>query len=150
MYHAAVARRTRATFAALGRGDYEPALAGMADRFEHVFAGEHPLGGRRHTRPALRLWFERLFRLNRRLRFRVTDVTVSGWPWHTRVVVEWTDDAELADGTPYLNSGVHVVRMRWGRVVGIHAHLDTARWQEACAAMARAGISEAAAAPIEG
>ena len=145
MYHALVRRRV----AALGRGDYEVALAGMAPRFEHVFAGAHPLGGTRHTPDAMRRWFERLYRLNRRLGFTVRRITVGGWPWDTTVVVEWRDDATLATGEPYANDGAHVVRMRWGRVVSLHAYLDTEVFAEACRRMAARGIEEAAAAPIE-
>lgn len=149
MYHAVVRRRVAVTFAALNRGDYAPALAGMAARFEHVFAGDHPLGGTRHTREAMRRWFERLFRLNRHLGFDLKHVAVAGWPWDTTAVVEWTDSAELADSTAYLNRGVHVVRMRWGKIVSLHAYLDTAIWADACRRMAAAGIAEASAPPIE-
>lgn len=113
MYHTIVRRRVKATFAALNRGDYEPALAGMAEQFEHRFAGDHALGGTRHDRSAMRRWFERLFRLNHHLAFDLKHIAVSGGPWDTTAVVEWTDSAQLADGTQYLNTGVHVVRMRW-------------------------------------
>ncbi len=148
MYHALVRRRVRATFAALNRGDYEPALAGMAERFEHRFAGENPLGGIRRDRAAMRRWFERLFRLNRNLDFDLKHIAVSGGPWDTTAVVEWTDSARLADGTSYLNTGVHVVRMKWGRIVSLHAYLDTGLWESACRRMADGGIAEAGAAPI--
>lgn len=39
--------------------------------------------------------------------------------------------------------------MRWFRAISIHANLDTAVWEAACPLMAAAGISEAAAAPIQ-
>lgn len=148
MYHAIVRRQVRATFAALNRGDYEPALAGMAEHFEHRFAGDHPLGGTRHNLGAMRRWFERLFHLNNHLAFDLKHVAVSGAPWNTTAVVEWTDSAQLADGTCYLNTGVHIVRMRWGKIVSLHAYLDTGLWEKACRRMAGAGIAEANAAPI--
>ncbi len=150
MYHRIVRRQIVGTFAALGRGDYEPALAGMAPTFDHVFAGSHPLGGTRHTADTMRTWFERLFRLNRDLRFTIKHAAVSGPPWDTTAVVEWRDTATLANGSPYANDGVHVVRLRWGRVVSLHAYLDTEVFADACAAMAAAGIAEAQAAPIQG
>ena len=149
MYHTLVKARVAATFDALNRGDFDPALAGMAARFEHVFAGRHAIGGVRHSREAMRRWFERLFRLNRQLHFDLKHIAVSGWPWNTTAVVEWTDGADLADGTSYLNSGVHIVRMRWGKIFSLHAYLDTAVWEAACARMALAGIAEANAAPIK-
>lgn len=150
MYHALVRRQVRRTFAALNQGDAEPALAGLAERFDHRFAGDHALGGRRQTRPAMRLWFERLFRLNHSLAFELQHVAVSGPPWNTTALAQWTDRAHLADGGDYINSGVHVIRMRWGKIVALHAYLDTARWAAACQRMAEAGIAEASAAPIEG
>lgn len=59
------------------------------------------------------------------LQFEVHSVAVSGGPWNTMVVVEWTDRAIPADGQKYKNSGVHIVRLRWGKVISIHAYLDT-------------------------
>lgn len=70
-------------------------------------------------------------------------------PWDTTAVVEWRDSATLADGTRYVNDGVHVVRIRWGRVVSLHAYLDTEVFANACRTMAAAGISEASSVPIE-
>ena len=149
MYHAIVRRRVARTFAALSRGEYEEALAGMAPRFEHIFAGTHALGGTRHTVVGFRLWLERLFRLNRDLSFTVKHIAVSGMPWNTTAVIEWRDTATLANGDPYVNDGTHVIRMRWGKVVALHAYLDTELVVAAFRRMAGQGIAEAAAAPIE-
>lgn len=149
MYHAIVRRKVVDTFAALSRGNYEVALAGMAPRFEHNFAGAHPLGGVRHTAPAMRRWFERLFRLNQHLDFTIKHVAVSGVPWDTTAIVEWRDNATLASGAPYVNDGTHIIRMRWGKVVSLHAYLDTEVFADACRRMADDGVVEAAAKPIE-
>lgn len=149
MYHAIIKRKLRAIFEGLDQGDFESTVAGMARRFEHRFAGDHPLGGTRHTPAALRAWFQRLMRLTDHLDFEIHHIAVSGWPWDTTAVAEWTDRATLADGGSYENHGVHVVRLRWFKAVSIHAYLDTAVWAAACERMAGAGIGEAAAAPIE-
>lgn len=149
MYHALIRRKLRAAFAGLDRGDYEPTVAGMARRFEHRFAGHHPMGGSRHTAGGLRAWFQRLMRLTDHLDFEIHHVAVSGWPWNTTAIAEWTDRAVLADGSSYENNGVHIVRLRWFKAASIHAYLDTAVWETACARMAAAGIGEAAAPPIE-
>lgn len=103
----------------------------------------------RHTPAALRLWFERLYRLFPRLSFSVKHIAVSGWPWDTTVVVEWHDKATLATGAPYDNDGVHVVRLRWGRLVSLHAYVDTAVVADACRQMANNGVAEARAPRIE-
>lgn len=151
MYHALIRRRVLKTFANLNHGEYEAALAGMAAHFEHRFAaGDSSIGGTRHTVPAFRLWFERLMRLTRgKLDVQVHHVAVAGWPWDATAVAEWTDIATLADGLPYVNSGVHVIRLRWFKAVSIHAMLDTVVWKEAAARLVANGIEEAGAPPIE-
>lgn len=47
-----------------------------------------------------------------------------------------------------MNDGVHGVRMRWTKVVSLHAYLDTEVFTAACREMADAGVAEAAAPPI--
>lgn len=55
----------------------------------------------------------------------------------------------LANREDYVNDGTHVIRMRWGKAVALHAYLDTEIFTAACRRMAEQGIAEAAAAPIE-
>jgi ketosteroid isomerase-like protein len=148
VYRAFVRRRVSEIFDALSRGDYEVALAGMADDVHHVFAGESPLGGERHSRDAVRAWFERLFRLYDELRFDVGRVTVSGPPWNIVVGVEWLGRARPKAGEPYDNEGFHIINVRRGRVAYFHAYEDSQKVAEACHQMAAAGIAEAAAPPI--
>jgi ketosteroid isomerase-like protein len=149
MYHAIVRSNVRSLFAALGRGDVDAAVAGMAKRFEHIFPGDHTLGGTRHTRPAIRAWLERTLRVLPGLRFEIKHMAVSGWPWRTTVVVEWRDFATLADGSAYVNDGAHAIQIRWGKVVVLHAYLDTQIVIDAMRAMAKAGVAEASAPKIE-
>jgi ketosteroid isomerase-like protein len=77
-------------------------------------------------------------------------IAASGGPWDTTVVVEWTDRATPADGKDYVNSGAHVIGMRWGKVVSIHAYLDTQVLTATLNRMAVSGIKEAKAPPIIG
>jgi ketosteroid isomerase-like protein len=142
-----VRRRICAIFDGLSRGDYSVALGGLADDVHHVFAGDHALGGERHSRDGVRRWFERLFRLFE-LRFDVRQVIMSGPPWDLVVAVEWLAHATPRAGDPYLNPGAHIIRIRRGRVVYFHAYEDSQKVAEACRQMADAGIEEAAAAPI--
>ena len=115
MYHAIVRRKVEKLFEGLGRRDVDYAVAGMAPRFEHIFPGDHTLGGVRHTRPGIRAWLERLFRVLPGLRFEIKHIAVSGTPWNTTVVVAWRDYATLADGTPYVNDGAHAIRLAGAR-----------------------------------
>jgi ketosteroid isomerase-like protein len=135
-------------FARIGSGDVEPVLAGLSPQVHHRFAGEHPLGGERHDREAVRRWFERLYRLFPDLSFTVHDVGVSGPPWNLLTSVQWAADVTPAAGPPYRNVGAHVLRIRWGKVVCLHAYEDSQAVAEACAVMVTAGIEEAGAAPI--
>src|ERR1700694_4037188 len=77
-------------------------------------------------------------------------IAASGGPWDTTVVVEWTDRATPADGKDYVNSGVHVIRMRWGKVESIHAYLDTQVLVDALTRRAANRIKKEKAPPIRG
>lgn len=149
MYHSIVRSRIASIFAALGRGDLDYAAAGMAPRFDHIFAGNHALGGRRHTMKAFRPWLERLIRVLPGLHFEIKKIAVSGMPWDTTVVVEWRDFATLTGGVPYVNDGTHVIGLKWGKVVSLHAYLDTQILIDALNVMGAAGDTEAVAPPIE-
>jgi ketosteroid isomerase-like protein len=146
VYRALVSRRIRGVFESLNRHD--PPMGDAAEDVHHVFPGDHPLGGERHSREALGRWFERLFRLFPGSHFEVRRVAVRGWPWDTWAAVEWVDRVGPAVGEPYVNEGSHWIRIRWGRVIEIHAYLDTQKVADACREMAAGGIEEAAAAPI--
>ena len=147
MYKTLVRRRVRAIVDALSRGDYTVALGGLADDVHHGFAGDHALGGERHSRDAVQRWFERPFRLFE-LRFEIRRVSVSGPPWRMAVAVEWLADVRPKAGEPYINEGAHIIEIRRGKVVYFHAYEDSQKVAHACQRMADAGIEEAAAAPI--
>lgn len=147
-YHALAERRVTRMFHELSHGNFEPALASLAPRFEQIFAGDHPLGGSRHTVESFRRWFQRMYRLFPNLAFEVIATAASGPPWDMTVVAEWVDRATPVDGGPYENRGVHVLRLRWGQVVSIHAYLDTQIVANVHQRLANAGFDEAAAPPI--
>lgn len=148
MVHAIAEHKVRQIFQSLSAGDYEPALDGLASNFEHVFAGDHALGGTRHTVDGLRAWFERLYRLFPDLNFEIRRMSVSGPAWDLTVVAEWIDRATPAGGGTYENHGVHVVRIVWGKLASIHAYLDTRVLAECLRVMAANGLKEAAAPPV--
>lgn len=149
LYHAIVRRQIVRVFVELGQGKPEIALSKLTPDFEHRFAGDHPLGGMRHSRRAMEQWFERLYRLFPGLHFTIKRVAVSGPPWDTTAVIEWHDQAALASGGSYDNDGVHVVRLRWGKLASLHAYPDTARVAAAIRQMAEQGVEEGRAPQIE-
>ena len=149
MYHTIVKKLALQSFENLNHGDYETVLKSISPSITHTFSGQHALGGTRHSVAAMREWFGRLFRLSPGLAFEIRNVAVSGWPWNTTVAVEWIDRATPADGSPYVNEGVHIIKMRWGKVVYLHAYLDTQATIDMCNRLADHGIAEALATPIE-
>ncbi len=63
-------------------------------------------------------------------------------------MVEWVNRARPADGLPYENEGTHVLRFWWGRLLGLHAYLDTQKVEETLDRLAGEGVLEASAPPI--
>lgn len=149
MYQLLVKCHLRRQFERLSAGDYESVLRGVDEHVHHRFAGEHPLGGERHTKQALRSWFQRLFRLYTSLDFEVHRITLTAWPWDLRAAAEWSATVMPARGDIYLNRGVHVIRIHRGRVTQLFAYEGSQAVAQACRAMADLGVTEAAAPPIE-
>lgn len=149
MYSFIVRQKVRNTFECLNRGDYETVLKGISPSITHTFSGTHALGGTRHSITAMRLWFQRLYRLSPGLNFEIKNIAVSGFPWDTTIAVEWVDTATPADGSSYVNEGVHVIKMTWGKVVYLHAYLDTQETEVLCKRLVAYGLAEAGAPPIE-
>ncbi len=144
-----VKRIAQNAFEDLSDRNVEPLIEKSAPDLRHTFAGDHALGGTRHSREAFRAWLERLYRLFPELTFTVRDMMVSGPPWNTRLALSWADRGVAADGADYENEGVHVLRLQWGRLVELEAHPDTQHLERTLDRMAAAGIEEAAADPIE-
>lgn len=71
-----------------------------------------------------------------------------GPPWDIWVAVEWCARVTPVAGEPYANAGTHMIRIRRGRVVYLHAYEDSQLVARACEQMARLGVEEAAAPPI--
>jgi len=141
-------RRVAATFERLSRGQWDAIVADLAPGVHHVFPGDHPLGGERHTREGVLRWFERLGRLYPGHEFEVHRVSASGRPWDMWVAVQWTAHLRPRVGDPYDNDGAHWIRVRRGKVVYFHVYLDTQLIADACRRMAAAGVVEAAASPV--
>ncbi|MBM0275901.1 nuclear transport factor 2 family protein [Micromonospora tarensis] len=148
MYHRIVAAKVRAVFAEINKGNYEPMLASLAPEFSYRFYGSHALSGERRTAAAMRLWWERVFRLIPDARFEVDEVIVAGGPWFTRIATVAHVSGPLPDGTRYENTVNQILHMRWGKITKIRTLEDTVTLQRALDAVAVAGNAEAHAAPI--
>jgi ketosteroid isomerase-like protein len=148
MYHMFIRHNVRTAFAALSRGD-TTLLEAMSADVHHTFPSGGALGGVRTNRDDVAAWLHRLYRVLPGLEFIVHAIAVDGWPWDTTVGVEWTNTGTLIDGSPYSNTGAHILKIRWGKIVSFHAYFhNIAAIDDALTRVAAHGVPEAAALPI--
>jgi ketosteroid isomerase-like protein len=129
----------------------DKAVKALVSHVHHRVSGAHALGGERHDKEAVRRWFERLGRVLPNLHLTVNHIWVKGWPWHTTVFAQWDGTATLLNGdASYVNRGVHVFTLRWGRVYALEEFYDSQAAARALAAQAATGLEEAVAEQIVG
>jgi hypothetical protein len=138
----------RRLFEAVNQGNAEPVLRLFAGLFEHVFLGDHALGGSRTSLPATRQWYARLYRLLPDIHFDIRHIWISGSPWNTIVVIEWSEANSGTDGVETSNCGIHAMELKWGRATRLIICPDTTGLIATLDRLSRAGNVEAHAAPI--
>jgi ketosteroid isomerase-like protein len=148
IYGSIVRMKIRQTFDHVNNHRWDKATEALAPRVHHRVSGDHALGGERHDKDSARRWFERLGRVLPTLRITVNKVTVKGWPWNTQVFAEWDGNGTLNNGAPYINRGLHVFTLRWGKVYALEEFQDSQAAANGLAAQAAAGLKEASAEPI--
>lgn len=148
LYSYIVKKEIRKTFDHVNNHRWDEAVKAAAPHVHHRVSGIHALAGERHSKEALRRWFERLGRVLPDLRIKVNNVWVKGWPWHTTVFAQWDGTATLLNGDPYVNRGLHVFTLRWGRLHALEEFQDSQAAAHALTAQAAAGLKEAGAEPI--
>jgi ketosteroid isomerase-like protein len=148
VYHLIVKSKVRGIFASISNGDYEPMLASLAPTFRYRFYGDHALGGERHTVPAMRMWWERIFRMLPNPTFDVREIVVAGGPWKTIIATSIRISAGLPDGGQYDNMFNQFIWMRWGKVTAVETLEDTQTLVRVLDYLAAHGYSEAHAVPI--
>jgi ketosteroid isomerase-like protein len=148
LYSYIVEKSIRQSFDHINNHRWDEALSAVAPRVHHRVSGAHALGGERHDKEALRRWFERLGRVLPTLRLTINDVRVTGWPWRTTVFAQWDGAARLNGDASYVNRGLHVFTLRWGKVHALEEFQDSQAAARGLAAQAATGLTEASAAPI--
>ncbi len=148
IYRRIVETQLRRAFVALNAGDHAPVLAAFGAPVEHVFYGDHALAGTRTDMGEIRAWYARLKVVFPDLHFDIDAIAVSGMPWNTVALVEWRDRFTLPDGTRRGNQGMHVLRLRWGRVVSLRVCCDTQVLADVLDQIAAQGVAEAGLPPI--
>lgn len=151
MYHAIVKKLVRNSFKELSNGNYHAATKLMAEQCHYQFVGQHALGGRRSNLTLISQWFERFLRVLPEFQFTPTDVLVNGWPWKTKVAVKLHVSWQRPDGKTYRNVALQMITLKWGKAVDIITIDDTHGFGALLDEVAhKFGVTEAAAAPIEG
>jgi ketosteroid isomerase-like protein len=148
MYHTIVKNKLTAAFDGLNAGNIQAVLKELSDKPEHFFIGEHALGGTRHTKASIEQWYQRLLQIFPDIHFTLNEIQVSGSPWNTVGLVYWTETNSGTDGVRTQNTGLNVIRIRWGKVVSIRIYTDTNILLKTLDRLARAGNQAAKAAPI--
>lgn len=149
LYTYIVKTKIRQTFDHVNNHRWDEAVKAVAPQVHHRVSGDHALGGERHNTEDMRRWFERLGRVLPTLHITVNKIWVTGWPWHTTVFVQWDGAATLSNGdASYVNRGLHVFTLRWGRVYALEEFQDSQAAARGLAAQAEVGLKEAVAEPI--
>ncbi len=154
MYKMIVKRRVKYLLNEANKGNWQAIVDDLADNFSYRFIGETPLGGTRTSKEAMRLWFERLYRLFPNSRFEPQTIVVQGPPWHTSVMtyvkIKGTQPGPGNARVPYENEFMQHLEIRWAKITKIITLEDTQRFVNVLPKLSAAGIADATAAPIEG
>ena len=148
MYQSIVKNKLTAAFDGLNAGNIQAVLQELGDQPEHFFNGQHALGGTRHSKASIEQWYQRLLQIFPDIHFTLNEIQVSGMPWNTVGIVYWTETNSGTDGVRTQNTGVNIIRIRWGKVVSIRIYTDTKILMDTLERLAKAGNTQAKAAPI--
>lgn len=148
IYSYIVKKKIQETFDHVNNHRWEKAVEAVDPHVHHRVSGIHALGGERHDKKALLSWFMRLGSVQPKLQIKVNRIWVNGWPSNTTVFVEWDGKATLLNGEAYINRGMHVFNLRWGKVYSLEEFQDSQAAANALAIQAEAGLKEAVAEQI--
>ena len=148
MYQLIAKQKIRMGFKNISAGNLEPVLSQFAPNIHFSFAGSHAMSGTLHDLATVREWFYRFRRLFPTLQLVPERFFVSGPPWDMVVTTQFNVSYTLPDGTPYMNRGVQILRIRMGRIVEDHLIEDNQILVPALERLTALGVSEAAAAPL--
>lgn len=143
MYYSIVRSKIRKAFESVNKKDYAALMPGLAAKVRHSFAGDHSLGGVRSDRQHLLLWFQRLGIVIPNLRLSINKIYVRGLPHDTTAIAIRTAAATLANGDSYCNRGVHIINIKWGKIVSLDVFEDSQAVAIALEKQVMCGVKEA-------
>lgn len=148
LYGYIVKKKIKQTFDHVNNHNWDEAVKAVSPHVLHRVSGVHALGGERNNKKALRSWFERLGRVLPTLQIRVNKIWVNGWPWNTTVFAQWDGSGTLLNGDKYINRGLHVFTLRWGKVYVLEEFQDSQAAATGLTIQMAAGLEEAGAGRI--
>jgi ketosteroid isomerase-like protein len=109
--------KTRRDFGALGRGDYEPALASFSENAVlHFNDGAHRWAGDHRGKAAIARFMRNYIAAG--LQGEIRELHLAGAPWRMTLIARFDDNAHDSAGNElYRNRLVLLARTRWGRIV---------------------------------
>lgn len=143
MYHYFVKKLVRKSFKLLNEHNYAQLTKPLASDVKHTFSGDHALGGVRHDLTAFKSWLERLGRVMPKLRINVVNIVVKGLPNNTLAIARWIGTATLENGDHYLNTGVHFITIKWGKLTELEVYEDSQAVHNGLEKQYQSGILEA-------
>jgi len=148
MYHRIVKNQILQSFEHISNANFETVLKSCDAKVRHNFPGTHAFGGERNTREGFGKWLNRIHTILPEFPLTVKRVWVQGMPWNTTVSAYWEGYSQLPTGDIYAPTGVHVIKIRWGRIISLDVFTDSEKTGKMLASLADYGIDEAGMAPI--
>jgi ketosteroid isomerase-like protein len=154
MYRTIVRRRVLHLFRQANLGNWNAIVDGLADTFTYRFIGDTPLGGTRTSKPKMRAWFERLYRLFPESQFHPQTIIVEGPPWNTQVMtyvkIRMTKPLLAGETHLYENEFMQLITIKWGKMTSVLTIEDTLRFANVLPMIAATGSKDATAEQITG
>jgi ketosteroid isomerase-like protein len=147
MYKTIVRHKVRGVFTALTARNPKPFSATLAPGFEYRFAGDTALSGKRSATD-MEQWWPRVFELFPDLTFEPQHIVVEGFPWDTTVATYVVVRGHSADGEPYSNEFMQIMKLAWGRTTRVTTIEDTQHLKDNLDRLAAKGLDAAAAPPV--
>lgn len=110
----------RRTYGALNARDLEAFLAAWSEEATFTFPGDVAASGTFRGKAAVRSWFEEFLERFPHLRFDVRRVCVArplAFGASNDLAAHWEIELTNRDGVSNRNSGITLIRIRWGKVV---------------------------------
>lgn len=149
MYHGIIENKIKNAFRLVNDKNYGKMLPDLHNNVRHSFSGDHALGGIRNDKQTLLSWFQRLGIVLSNLELTIVKIYVKGWPHKTIAIAEWSAKATLANGDSYTNKGVHIITIKWGKIVSLYVYEDSQAVAIALEKQLASGITEAGLPKIE-